>query len=335
MFCTNCGAANPDDAQFCTACKKPLNAVWQSPRSELVSAAGGEEEIVYAGFWERFAALILDSLLLFIGWLGLAFLLGIVIGVASFSRNPGELQKLMPVGIIGFYGVIFLLFGAYFVLMESGERGATLGKRALKLRVVDGNGQRISKGRALGRFFAHFLSGITLYIGYLIQPFTERKQALHDMVAGTLVVKTDKSSNSMVLVLSIIGGLVAVSAGIGVLAAVTIPAYQGYVVRAKLVKAEVVGRMAAHAVQDYAAKTGKVPASLSETGVQLPALPGASAINVSPDSGEVQVVLNSSVSARIAGKALVFDPSRGSDGQIVWKCSGPGIPSRMLPPDCR
>ena len=77
----------------------------------------------------------------------------------------------------------------YFVVLESSEQQATWGKRLIGLRVTDLDGGRISFGRATARFFAKFVSYLTLFIGFLMQPFTKRKQALHDILAGTLVVK--------------------------------------------------------------------------------------------------------------------------------------------------
>ena len=73
--------------------------------------------------------------------------------------------------------------------MESSVNQGTIGKMALNLKVTDLNGERISFGRATGRFFAKYISSITLLIGYIMAAFTERKQALHDMIAGTYVIK--------------------------------------------------------------------------------------------------------------------------------------------------
>ncbi len=66
----------------------------------------------------------------------------------------------------------------------------TVGKKILGLRVTDLNGNRVSFGRASGRFFGKIVSGFTLMIGYIMAGFTEKKQALHDMIAGCLVVKS-------------------------------------------------------------------------------------------------------------------------------------------------
>jgi uncharacterized RDD family membrane protein YckC/Tfp pilus assembly protein PilE len=325
MLCTNCGATNADDAKVCKSCQQPLSGVWQSPKSELVGADAAAEGYGYAGFWERLAALILDNLLL--GVVTGAISVGLGLAVARGGSSTGM--------VIAFYVVPLLLGAAYFVSMESGARGATFGKRALKLRVVDASGARITPARALGRYVAHALSYITLYIGYLIQPFTERKQALHDMVSGMVVVRTEKNSSSLAIVIAVLAALFVLLAVIGILAAVAIPAYQDYVVKSKMFKAEATGRMATQAVENYAAQTGKIPASLAETGVNLPAMREVDDVTVNPQDGEVQVVFAAGMGSRIAGKALVFDATRGADGKIVWTCSGPGIAANMLPPDCR
>ena len=75
--------------------------------------------------------------------------------------------------------------------MESSSKQGTVGKMILNLRVVDMLGNRISFGRATGRFFGKILSGLILNIGYIMAAFTEKKQALHDMLAGCLVIYDD------------------------------------------------------------------------------------------------------------------------------------------------
>jgi uncharacterized RDD family membrane protein YckC len=102
-----------------------------------------------------------------------------------------------PVILGGFLMLIFTLAGVsvigqwlYCGYLESGEKQATWGKQALNLYVTDLSGNRISFGRASGRFFAKIISGlIPLGIGYIMAGFTERKQALHDMIASCLVLR--------------------------------------------------------------------------------------------------------------------------------------------------
>jgi uncharacterized RDD family membrane protein YckC len=73
--------------------------------------------------------------------------------------------------------------------MESSRYQASLGKMALGIVVTDLSGQRISFGRATGRHFAKIISKITIYIGYMMAGWTQQKQALHDMIAGCLVIR--------------------------------------------------------------------------------------------------------------------------------------------------
>lgn len=87
------------------------------------------------------------------------------------------------------FGLFFAGGWIYEAGLESSSKQATLGKMALGLRVTDKYGRRITFARASGRYFSKLLSRI-LMIGYIMAGFTARKQALHDMIAGTLVVRT-------------------------------------------------------------------------------------------------------------------------------------------------
>lgn len=83
----------------------------------------------------------------------------------------------------------------YHALMESSAGSATLGMRALGIRVTTLEGERISFTRASCRFFASYLSALILCIGYLMIAFTERRQALHDIIAGCVVTRTNPGQN--------------------------------------------------------------------------------------------------------------------------------------------
>lgn len=86
-------------------------------------------------------------------------------------------------------GAISTIIGwLYYAGMESASRQATLGKSLLGMTVTDLRGQHISFLHATGRYFAKFLSALILMIGYIMAAFTERKQALHDKLADTLVL---------------------------------------------------------------------------------------------------------------------------------------------------
>jgi len=111
----------------------------------------------------------------------------------SNAVDPRAAAALAAPLILSFvFGMIFFvcLQWLYFAGMESSERQATFGKAAMSLRVANAEGRRLSFAHATGRFFAKIVSGmIPLGIGYLMAGFTEKKQALHDMIAGTIVLR--------------------------------------------------------------------------------------------------------------------------------------------------
>ncbi len=119
--------------------------------------------VQYAGVWKRFCAAFVDSIVLAIPQLLCEAVLPVVGGI--------------------------MLYWIYSATMESSTRQATLGKMALGIRVCDLQGRRLTFGRATGRHFAKFLSFLSVCIGYIMAAFTEKKQALHDLVAGCLVVR--------------------------------------------------------------------------------------------------------------------------------------------------
>jgi uncharacterized RDD family membrane protein YckC len=136
--------------------------------------------VVYPGFWSRFAAAFLDGIILLIISIVAGFALGLILGAAGMGAQQ--------VGSIG--NLLGILIGwLYYAYQESSPKQATIGKQAFGMKVTDLNGNPISFARATGRHFAKWLSSIILLIGYIMAAFTEKKQALHDMIAGTLVVK--------------------------------------------------------------------------------------------------------------------------------------------------
>lgn len=141
----------------------------------------------YAGFWKRFAAALIDGVILSIvgGFIGgiIGFILGVVMGSAGIS-----IRVISLVGMVVGYGVGIILNWLYFTLFESSKKQATPGKMALGIIVTDMSGNPISLGRANGRYWGKVVSGLILLIGYLMAAFTQKKQALHDIMAECLVV---------------------------------------------------------------------------------------------------------------------------------------------------
>lgn len=197
MYCSKCGANISDAAAFCPSCgqstgtpQAPAGTPSAPPVPGPVTAPGWavRPNVQYAGFWLRFVAFIIDAIVLnFVGFiLAVPFAAGFMHG-----RPPMSPQELGPYFAAShrLFGVGLVIDWLYFALFESSVWQATLGKKALGLEVTDMQGARINFARATGRFFAKFLSAIILLIGYFMIGFTERKQGLHDMIAGTLVIR--------------------------------------------------------------------------------------------------------------------------------------------------
>lgn len=331
MLCTKCGSSNPDQASFCRSCGNALEAGAPTPSGAQTtgstSAAAAISSNNYAGFWLRFAALFLDGIILSLISFPVAFIVGLLFGISGAQESNAM------IGIV--YLMLFAVSATYFTLMESSEKGATLGKRAVNIRVVDMQGNRISKGKAFARWVSHALSYITLYVGFLMQPFTAKKQALHDMVSGTVVVKTEgKSSGATVAIVIAVFAFFVMIAVVGILAAIAIPAYQDYVSKAKVVRAVSVGEAATVAFEGYYIETGRIPASIDETHANIPSSPDISDLSINPDNGEIVITLSESLSSAIAGKHISMMPSQADNGHLTWQCSS-DIRETYLPKQCK
>lgn len=139
-------------------------------------------ELIYAGFWLRVAACIIDSIIIGIP-------IAILQGVLGFlSKSVGASALSLIIGLTMFV-LSAALYGLYGGLFESSKYQATPGKMLLKIKVTDLNGNRCSFARAFARYMGMGVSDATLYIGYLMAAWTEKKQCLHDQIANCLVVK--------------------------------------------------------------------------------------------------------------------------------------------------
>jgi uncharacterized RDD family membrane protein YckC len=205
MFCTRCGLKVEEGTRFCKNCGQEVvvpvatvAGVTNVPPAPVGVYTSVHAQLPYADFWPRAVAYLIDGVILGIPFglvvLVLIFFLG-GFGVMLRSRtvDPRAAAAFAaPLFLSFLFGMIFFvgLQWLYFAGMESSERQATFGKSVMSLRVANVEGQRLSFGHATGRFFAKIISGmIPLGIGYIMAAFTEKKQALHDMIAGTLVLR--------------------------------------------------------------------------------------------------------------------------------------------------
>lgn len=143
-----------------------------------------------AGFWIRAAAVMVDSLVLQAVFLPFQLFIVYPTLLAGGIRRPPASARMMAVNA-GYYLVTFFVYGGYSVWMH-GRWGRTLGKVATGVKVVKVSGEPIGYGRAFGRWLGTLLDFLTLSIGYLLAGIRSDKRALHDLVAGTRVIKIER-----------------------------------------------------------------------------------------------------------------------------------------------
>jgi uncharacterized RDD family membrane protein YckC len=148
-------------------------------------------QFVYAGFWIRFCAKFLDGIILAI--IGACLNMTIAYLVLGSPNYLGRaLLKYSPHDRLVFQAISFplgiavaIVYACFFILRWD----ATPGKMALGLKLVRSDGERLSAGRIIGRYFSEWLSAIILCIGYIMVAFDEEKQALHDRICDTRVIR--------------------------------------------------------------------------------------------------------------------------------------------------
>lgn len=204
LFCSKCGTQNLGNAEFCQKCGGSL---WPAPAATQTAAgvapAYTQQPVAYvagpaspyAGFWIRVVAYILDRIVVSIVAAPFYFVLVLpsVLRIVRESERNGEPSPEVIFSVLGgvslFLIVFFVGYWLYEALLTSSSWQGTIGKRVLRLKVTDEAGNRISFGRATGRFFAKILSHFILWIGFIMVAFTDRKRGLHDMLAGTVVMR--------------------------------------------------------------------------------------------------------------------------------------------------
>lgn len=153
--------------------------------SSAAAASPTATDLDHAGFWMRAGAFLIDLVLVSVVGFGLGYLLAQVTQGSTVAATPEEEASLA----LFFNGVGVVAQWLYFALMESSSKQGTLGKMALGIRVTDVDGRRIGFGKATGRYFGKYLSALILFVGFLMAAWTQKKQALHDLMANTLVLR--------------------------------------------------------------------------------------------------------------------------------------------------
>lgn len=191
-FCSQCGRyfSTQDMVEYqgrwvCADCKTTF---FQRIHEGAVAPVGYGQAVAisrYAGFWIRFAAYLIDAVLLSIVNFAIGFVFGTAMVGMSSSRH-GDATGIMALQLVS--NLIAIGVGVTYEALMLGKYGATLGKMACGVKVVRANGQPIGYGLAVGRYFSKILSSCTLAIGFIIAGFDDQKRALHDHICGTRVV---------------------------------------------------------------------------------------------------------------------------------------------------
>lgn len=162
-YCVTCGTENPTNARFCAGCgaQMPISAEPAAGPEPAQAEVLGQ----YMGFWIRFAAWVIDWIILIV----VSIFLAVVTSAASVY-------------------VQWLINILYFVLFN-GLKGQTPGKMAVGIKVINWQGDVPGVGRASVRFIAEIVSFVVVFLGLIWIAFDSRKQGWHDKMAGTFVVK--------------------------------------------------------------------------------------------------------------------------------------------------
>lgn len=299
-------------------------------------------DVVDAGFIRRLGAYLIDSML--VGSVYYVVLMVGMVAVAIVAAGQDFEGDGFMIGLVLVYLLYPVLSLAYYAGMESSKMQATVGKLALGIKVVDSQGRQLGFGRAAARWAGSIVSYLILYIGFFMAGWTRRKQALHDLMAGTFVVDkwayTDQPGRQ---VRELNGCLVAVVAAVvlmgvlavvGILAAVSVPAYQDYLVRSKVSAAYIEGSTASRQVAEFQAETDRCPRDGAELGLAAP---------TSTDIQEILVIENPDGTCEIAVTLRDLDALKGAAGGVLYigqdangvrTCSAEGVPDGLLPSAC-
>src|SRR5690348_5308032 len=248
---------------------------------------------LYAGFWRRVVALLIDVVVFSAIHWAVVLCSGIWLMVPwtllGGGHGPAMAEfvdiALQPFGIV----VVWL----YFAVCESSRWQATLGKLALGLQVTDEYGRRIGFARASGRYFGKFVSAFILGIGFLLAAWTTRKQALHDSMAGCCVVRKRELAAwqheqiasptvpsvaprqygmpGWAIAAVVIGACVFLVLPVaGFLTAFAIPAWQSHALRVQVAQGVALTERARALVAEYIGKRGALPENNRVLGLPKP-----------------------------------------------------------------
>lgn len=189
MHCPRCGVVIPDDEIYCTNCGYLEEIVVPEVVRAKIKVEARERGKLYAGFWKRLAAGVLDFIFLIFGEVVIIALMMGLLWVANLFLK-GQLTFSTIWGFFMGFGLMLsvALNWAYFTMLESSFMQATFGKMILGIRVTDLDKRRITFGRANKRYWLKIVAVISLFLGIIMMAISKNKQGFHDLIAETLVI---------------------------------------------------------------------------------------------------------------------------------------------------
>ena len=355
--CNRCGAQNSESAEHCVQCGQSLTAP-----PVIAAAAPAAGPSVFASFWRRVGATLIDVVILIVGIILLSMLLGMLTFLIPSPLVFILFALLWPAAIVAGW--------LYAALFESGAMQATPGKKVVGLKVTDLKGNRISFGRATGRHFSEWITGMTFLVGYVMVAFTQKRQTLHDMIAETVVVASSAEPAQVASappakpmspwgiagIFLLLFLLVA-----GIIASAALPAYRDFTVRSQVMEGIVIAEDFKNEVTLFAEENGRWPADLAEAELEEEARDSVDGSRYLSDldisNGTITLTFGKSADEPVQRKRLSLRPYVDDSGSVLWLCgraaepadayfeieegglaSDRGItnlPDNQLPQDCR
>jgi len=297
--------------------KLEAEAFYRRPREELAQLAFEQKD--WGGFWRRLAANWIDGLVLYVPT--------VLVYVAGYSLvAAGSSEEKVGAFASGLF-LSSLLVVLYHALFLSSRKVSTPGRMAAGVAVICADtGHRIGFGKAILRSGLSLI-GYLLIIPNLLMLFTRRKQTVADLLSKSVVV-CYRPGNAVVIVVAVVLITIALA---GILAAIAIPQYQDYTVRARLaeVRVDLIGY--SRVVESYLVEKGQLPPSLD-------------VLSYRPSSrwAKFAIVQGGGIRASVSdipgstSAVIGLDPNYDKVArQITWHCGASNIPERYLRADCR
>ncbi len=307
---------------------------------------------VYAGFWRRVAAAVIDA----------GLLLAVLLALSRLVGNPGLLlrEDWLPSVFSGLLGL------AYAAGFERSRWQATPGKRLIGIKVTDLGGRRISLRRAVVRHLGQFLSAAVLMLGYVMAAFTQRRQALHDKLAGTLVVRAALSVEQIAQaaparawsrwsIAALLAPLVATWLALLVLglergATLPVAGDARYHARTEVAAALYYASEAIDLAESAYAENSDFT-SVNLPSVELGAEAARTIRSLQVAAGSIHITFGGEAADVLQGHTLTLTPALDAEGNIAWVCGYAAVPegydvvhedyaslsdvdAEALPPDC-